>query len=327
MLHPYLSERYQNETPTALGEVTELAGKYDDLLNFSIGDPDLNNDESITRAAFADALAGYTHYTAPRGIPELREEIAKYYEEDFGVKVSDEEVFVSTSASMAMHLVLEAILNDGDEVIVLAPYFTCYDEQIRLARGVTVECETRFEEEFQVNPARLEGCITDRTRAIIVNTPCNPTGNCLSQKSMQELAEIAKRHDLIVIADDIYTIFSYQEPFVPMLSLEGMRERTITINSFSKNFLMTGWRLGSIVAPDYIIRAITHINENVIYSAPSVSQRAGLYALRHRHTLCPPVAEEYRRRLNYAANRINAIPKMRVLTPPGGTFYLFVDIR
>jgi aspartate/methionine/tyrosine aminotransferase len=228
---------------------------------------------------------------------------------------------------MAMYITLEAILNDGDEVVVLAPYFTCYSEQIRLARGVTVECETRFEENFQVNTARLEACITERTRAIIVNTPCNPTGNCLSRESLEEIAAIAKKHDLIVIADDIYTIFSYQETFLPIASLPGMRDRTITISSFSKNFLMTGWRLGYIVAPDYLITAMAGINENIIYSAPTISQWAGVYALQNRHTICPPIAEEYRRRLNYAADRINAIPKMHVLTPPGGTFYLFVDVR
>ncbi len=327
MRHPYLSMRYQENNGTALSEVAALAGAYDDLLNFGIGDPDLNNDEGITRAAFADALAGYTHYTDPRGMPELRAEIARYYKEDFGVTVEDSEVFVSASANVAMHLVMEAILNDGDEVIVLAPYFTSYAEQIKLSRGITVECDTLFEEGFQVNAKRLESCVTDRTRAIIVNTPCNPTGNCLSRRSLEEIAAIAKKHDLIVVADDIYTIFSYQEPFLPIMTLDGMRERTITINSFSKNFLMTGWRLGSIVAPDYIIRAISLINESVVYSAPTISQRAGIYALKNRRTICPPIAEEYRRRLNYAAKRINAIPHMRVLTPPGGTFYLFADIR
>lgn len=323
----FLSERYRNHPESPLSAVAEMAARYDDLINFGLGDPDLNTDESIIRYAFEKALEGNTHYTDPRGMPELRQEIAKYYDEDLGVKVSDDEIFVTTSASVAMHIALEAILNDGDEVIVIAPYFTSYKEQIILSRGVVTEFPTYFEEGFQVDASRLEKYVNDKTRAIIVNTPNNPTGNCLSRRSLEQIADIAKRHDLIVLADDIYTIYSFQEEYVPIMSLDGMRERTITINSFSKNFLMTGWRLGCVIAPAYIADTMRRINENIVYSAPSISQCAGIYALRHRHEICPPIAREYRCRLEYAAERINRIPNMQVLSPPGGTFYLFVDIR
>jgi len=322
-----LADRYQGGHAGIFSGYANMASQYDDLINFSIGDPDLSCDEGIIRAAFDDAMAGYTHYTPASGYPELRQAIARSYKEDYGLDFSADEVFICASASHGLLLVLEAILNPGEEVILIAPYFSSYAGQVKLARGVPVECSSTYEEGFQVNIERLEACVTERTRAIILNTPCNPTGVCLSRENMAALAEFAKRRDLIVIADDIYTIFSYGEPFVPMVSLPGMRERTVTLNSFSKNYLMTGWRIGSILAPPAFIDAVREINEGVIYCAPSISQRAALYALEHRNEICPPIAAEYKKRLEYAAARINAIPKMHVLTPPGGTFYLFVDIR
>jgi len=143
---------------------------------------------------------------------------------------------------------------------------------------------------------------------------------------MENIARIAKKHDLLIIADDIYGSFSYAEPFLPMMSLEGMEERTITINSFSKNFTMTGWRIGNIIAPDNIISVIQQINENVVFTAPSISQRAAIYALRNRTEIQPPMVEEYRSRVFYAAERINKIPRLSVLSPKG-TLYLFINIK
>ena len=225
-----------------------------------------------------------------------------------------------------MYLALEAILDDGDEVIIHAPYFTPYPQQIELARGIPVVLDTYEEEGFQVNLERLEGLITERTKAIVINTPNNPTGNCFNRESLEKVAEIAKRYDLLVIADDIYGSFSYAEEFVPIMSLPGMRERTITINSFSKNFTMTGWRVGNIIAPDYLVSTIQTINENVVFTAPSVSQRAAIYAIRDRKRIQPPMIEEYKKRVCYAIQRINAIPKMSVMEARG-TFYLFVNIK
>ena len=327
MSRALLADRYQGIHAGLFSGYANMASQFDDLINFSIGDPDLACDEGIINAAFADAKAGYTHYTPASGYPELRRAIAESYKEDYDLDFTADEVFICASASHGLLLVLEAILNPGEEVLLIAPYFSSYAGQVKLARGVPVEVDTTFEEGFQVNVERLEAAVTPRTRAIILNTPCNPTGVCLSRENMAALADFAKRHDLIVVADDIYTIFSYGEPFLPIVSLPGMRERTVTLNSFSKNYLMTGWRIGSILAPAPFIDAVREINEGIIYCAPSISQRAALYALRHRSEICPPIAAEYKKRLNYCAERINAIPKMHVLTPPGGTFYLFVDVR
>ena len=222
---------------------------------------------------------------------------------------------------------MEAILDDGDEVIMQAPYFTPYPQQIELARGIPVEMPTYEEEDFQVNVDRLESLITERTKALIINSPSNPTGNCLTVKTMEQIAEIAKKYDLIVVSDEIYTAFSYQNPFVPFASLPGMKERAITINSFSKNFTMTGWRIGNIIAPDYLVKIMQQINENVVFTAPSISQRAAIYALRYRTEVQPEMIEEYRKRIFYAAERINEIPKISVIYPPKGSFYLFINIK
>ena len=327
MKHRFISKRYWKDQSTAMGQSDVLARAYDDVIDLSLGDPDLTTDAGIIEAAFADAKAGHTKYTDFAGDPELRQEICRFYKEEYDMDVASEEVFISTSACEGMFLVLEAILDDGDEVILQAPYFTPYPQQVELARGIPVELPTYEDEDFQIDVDRLESLITERTRALVINSPSNPTGNCLTVGTMERIAALVEKYDLIVVADDIYTAFSYQNPFVPFASLPGMRERTIILNSFSKNFTMTGWRVGNIIAPEYLIRVIQQINENVVFTAPSISQRAALYALRHRKEFQPAMVEEYRKRMFYAAERITAIPKISVINPPRGSFYLFINIR
>ena len=327
MKHKFIAKRYWKDQSTAMGQSDVLAKSFDDVINLSLGDPDLTTHELIIENAFEDAKAGHTKYTDFRGDPELRSEICKFYKEEYGMDVADEEVFVSASACLGMYLALEAIVDDGDEVILQAPYFTPYPQQVELARGIPVELPTYEEEDFQINTERLESLITERTKALVINSPSNPTGNCLTVETMEKIAAIAEKYDLIVISDDIYTSFSYQNPFVPFASLPGMKDRTIILNSFSKNFTMTGWRVGNIIAPDYIIRTIQQINENVVFTAPSISQRAAIYALRNRETVQPEMVAEYKKRMFFAAERINEIPKMSVIYPPKGSFYLFINIK
>lgn len=327
MKHKFIAKRYWKDQSTAMGQSDVLAKAYDDVIDLSLGDPDLITHPLIIEKAFEDAKAGHTKYTEFRGDPELRQEISAFYKAEYDMDVADEEIFVCTSACEGMYLVMEAILDDGDEVIVQAPYFTPYPQQVELARGIPIELPTYEEEDFQISVDRLESLITERTKALLINSPSNPTGNCLTVETMQKIAVIAEKYDLIVIADDIYTAFSYQSPFVPFASLPGMKERTIILNSFSKNFTMTGWRVGNIIAPDYIIKIIQQINENVVFTAPSISQRAAIHALRHRDEVQPAMVEEYRKRIFYAADRIKDIPKISVINPPKGTFYLFINIK
>ncbi len=327
MKHRFIAKRYWKDQQTAMGKSDEMAKSFHDVINLSLGDPDLITDDIIIDGAFADARRGHTKYTDFRGDPELRKEICEFYKEEYDMDVKDEEVFVCASASLGMYLSLEAIVDDGDEVVLQAPFFTPYPQQVKLARGIPVELDTYESEDFQINISRLESLITERTKALVINSPSNPTGNCLTMETMEKIAEIAEKYDLIVISDDIYTAFSYQNDFIPFASLPGMRERTIILNSFSKNFTMTGWRVGNIIAPDHIIRTIQQINENVVFTTPSVSQRAAIYALRNRKEIQPPMVEEYRKRVFYAAERINQIPKLSVIYPPKGSFYLFVNIK
>lgn len=323
----FLADKYKNKQKSAIGQLGAMSAGIDDLINLSLGDPDFATPLPIIEKAFEDAKAGYTHYTDCRGYSELRDEIAKYYKEEFDIQVADEEIMVTTSACMGMYLVLEAILNDGDEVIVPAPYFTIYKEQVELAGGVLVEMETFEEDRYQIDTAQLEAHITPKTKAIILNSPNNPTGSCLTLETMKKIAEVAKKYELAVISDEIYTIYSFAEPFVPFSSLPEMKERTITLNSFSKNFVMTGWRVGAVIAPPYIIDAMKGINEGLVYSAPAVSQRAALHALRCRREVQPELVKSFKERVYYAAERINAIPNMHVIYPPMGSFYLFINIK
>lgn len=327
MKHKFIAKRYWKDQSTAMGKSDEMAKSFNDCINLSLGDPDLVTNSLIIDKSYEDAKCGHTKYTDFRGDPELRMEIRKYYNEEYDMDVKDEEIFVCASACLGMYLALEAILDDGDEVILQAPFFTPYPQQVELARGIPVELPTYEEEDFQINVERLESLITERTKALVINSPSNPTGNCLTVGTMEKIAKIAVKHDLIVISDDIYTAFSYQNPFVPFATLSDMKERTIILNSFSKNFTMTGWRVGNIIAPDYIIKVIQQINENVVFTAPSISQRAAIHALRHRAEVQPPMVEEYRKRMFYAAERINRIPKLSVIDPPKGSFYLFINIK
>ena len=321
-----ISGRYQKSEKTAMGEVFDFLKKYDDIINLSIGDPDIITDSSVIERMAEDAKAGHTKYTDYRGYPELRAEIAKFYKEEYDADVDDSEIFISAGGCVSMYLVMEAILNDGDEVIIPDPYFVPYPSQVELARGKAVMLPTYEEEGFQINIDRLEKLVTEKTRAIILNTPNNPTGSCLSLETMHKIAEFCEKHDIIVVADDIYTAFSFDSEFVPIMNIDSMKKRTITINSFSKNFVMTGFRVANIIAPEEVIQTIQKINENVVFTTPSVSQRAALHALRMRHQIQPAIIDVFRERVKYCRQRVSSIKNMSVLEE-GGSFYVFPNIK
>jgi len=326
MSNRYLSNRYRNAVSTPMAEAAALAGSYGDIINLSLGDPDLITDRAIINEALKDAMKGHTRYTHPLGDPELRDEIISYYKLTHGCSVGANEVMAVVGACHGMYLALEAILDDGDEVIVPEPYFTPYAHQIKLARGRMVTLETREEEGFQINMERLKALITDRTKAIIINTPNNPTGACYSRETLLALAETAIAEDLLILSDDVYGAFSFNEAVTPIIAIPGMKERTIIIGSFSKDYAMTGWRIGYVIAPDYLIACISDINEGVCYSAPSVSQRAAIHALRLKASVQPGIVHEYKKRVFHAYEQIGQIGWMSVL-PPQGSFYLFVNVK
>ena len=325
-MRSFIAKRFETR-PAGLSLDTEALARYADVIDLSIGDTDFTTDKRIIDAAYADALNGYTHYGDPKGDPELVDAVIQAWKEDFGQEIPREEVLVTTSSSIGMAQALLGIVNPGDEVIVLAPYFASYAQQIELAGGVVGEVPTYEENAYRPDEQELRRVITSRTRAIIINTPCNPTGAAYDRDTLEMLAGIAKEFDLLVLADEIYTRYLYEGEFIPMRTLPGMAERTVTLNSFSKDFVMTGWRVGCIVAPQPIIRVVQQINENVVFTAPSMSQRAALYALQHREEVQPALVETFRERMFFAAACINRIPKMHVIYPPKGSFYLFINIK
>lgn len=326
MKKQYISDKYKNLENSLLTQTIDPLLLYPDLVNFSLGDPDINTDSRIIQRAFEDALNGHTRYTESTGRLKLREDIATYFKERFDFTTSPENIMVTTSACHAMFLALEATLNSGDEVIIPTPHFSLYTDQVKLADGVPVYVETLEEEEFQLNIERLKSKITEKTRGIILNTPNNPTGATLSKKNLEEIAELAEEYDLIIYADDIYTIYTFEEEFFPIVSIEGMKDRTITLGSFSKDYSMTGWRIGYILATPDIIKVAGSINDNVVYSAPSISQQAAIHALDLRKEIQPYLYEEFKKRVFYAYERLKKLKNVSIMSPKG-TFYLFPSIK
>lgn len=322
----YISNRYKNIGDSLLAQSSDPTLLYPDLVNFSIGDPDIHTDEIIVKKAFEDAMNGHVHYTENIGRLKLRQAIAKYYEERFNYKVSTDNIMITTSGLHAMYLAMESTLNEGDEVIIPTPHFSLYTKQVKLARGIPVYVETYEDEDFQLSIERLEAKINDKTRAILLNTPNNPTGACLSRKNLEDIAEVAKKHDLIIFADDIYTIYSYAEEFVPITTLKDMAERTISIGSFSKDYCMTGWRIGYLIGSPDLIKVAGSINDGLVYSPPAISQQAALYALEHRHEIQPKLVEEFKERVYYAYERLKKLKNISIMEPRG-TFYLFPSIK
>lgn len=323
-MRSFVAKRFETR-PAGLSLDTEALARYADVIDLSIGDTDFTTDKRIIDAAYADALNGYTHYGDPKGDPELVDAVIQAWKEDFGQDIPREEVLVTTSSSIGMAQALLGIVNPGDEVIVLAPYFASYAQQIELAGGVVVEVPTYEENAYRPDEQELRRVITSRTQAIIINTPCNPTGAAYDRDTLEMLAGITKEFDLLVLADEIYTRYLYEGEFIPMRTLPGMAERTVTLNSFSKNFLMTGWRVGVVIAPAELISVFQFISNALTYTAPSISQRAAIRALALRHQIAEEYICKYRDRVFYASECIEKLPYMTLLRPRG-TFYLFPGI-
>ena len=321
----YIAKRFQG-SGAALSLDTEALAKYKDIIDLSIGDTDFVTDGAIIEAAFRDAKAGHTHYGDPKGDPELIAAVCHAWEEDFGQPLPRDHVLVSASSCLGMALTMLTILDPGDEVIVFSPYFPMYREQIELAGGVCIEVPTYASEDYAIDEARLRAAITPRTKAVIFNNPTNPTGMAYGMETMELLARVAKEYDLLIAADEIYTTYLYEGDFRPLRTLPGMAERTVTLNSFSKNFLMTGWRVGVILAEPELLNVMNTVNGSLIYTAPSISQRAALQALAMRKDIREKYVTAYRDRIFYAADRIERIPYLSLVRPKG-TFYLFPGVE
>ena len=321
----YIANRFQR-AGSGLSLDTEALAKYNDIIDLSIGDTDFTTDEAIIEKAYLDAKAGHTHYGDPKGDPELISAVCAAWQADFTQELLPDHVLVTASSCLGMALAMLTILNPGDEVIVFSPYFAMYRSQIELAGGVCVDVPTYASENYAISEERLRAAITSKTKAIIFNNPTNPTGMAYDRSTLELLAKIAQEYDLLVAADEIYTTYIYEGDYIPLRTLPGMLDRTITLNSVSKNFLMTGWRVGVIIAEPTLIATMNQINGSLIYSAPSISQRAAIAALDNRARIRERYIKAYRERIFYSADRLEKIPYLSLVRPKG-TFYLFPGVE
>lgn len=324
MNRPLIAERFLQPEENLLMEIATLAKKTPNLIDLSIGDPDLITDATIINAAFADVKAGHTKYTASDGSADFIQTVVDFYQKQYQLTFSPSQVRGTVGALHGMYLALAAIIDPGDEVIIHEPYFSPYKQQVELVGGVPVFIPTFEKDGFQIDVEVLKVAITEKTRAIIINSPNNPTGAVFSPETFEKIAAVAIEHDLLILSDEVYEAFCFDDTFVPMAAFAP--ENTITFSSFSKAFAMTGWRIGYMIAPESINLTAKLINEAIAYSAPTPSQRAGIYALNHYDTLVPQVVAVFKERLTYIEQRVAEIPFLS-LSPVKGSMYAFINIE
>ncbi len=324
MNRPLIAERFLQPEENLLMEIATLAKKTPNLIDLSIGDPDLITDATIIDAAFADVKAGHTKYTASDGSADFIQTVVDFYQKQYQLTFSPSQVRGTVGALHGMYLALAAIIDPGDEVIIHEPYFSPYKQQVELVGGVPVFIPTFEKDGFQIDVEVLKAAITEKTRAIIINSPNNPTGAVFSPETFEKIAAVAIDHDLLILSDEVYEAFCFDDTFVPMAAFAP--ENTITFSSFSKAFAMTGWRIGYMIAPESINLTAKLINEAIAYSAPTPSQRAGIYALNRYDTLVPQVVAVFKERLTYIEQRVAEIPFLS-LSPVKGSMYAFINIE
>lgn len=323
MDHSTIAQRHQQPAENILMDIATLAKQLPDLLDLSIGDPDLITDKRIIEAAFTDVSNGHTKYTASGGSPAFIDTVIEFYQKKYGLSFETSQVRATVGALHGMYLTLQVILDPDDEVIIHEPYFSPYKDQVQFAGGKPVFIPTYEEDGFQITIDGLKAAITDKTKALIINSPNNPTGAVFSPELFSAIAELAIEHDFYILSDEVYEAFCFYDDFVPMATFAP--ENTITFSSFSKAFAMTGWRIGYMIAPYYINDAAKLINESITYSAPSPSQQAGIYALNHSETFVPTVVSVFKKRLEYVEQRVASIPFLSLL-PVKGSLYAFINI-
>ncbi|AKM20189.1 aminotransferase [Anoxybacillus geothermalis] len=322
----YVSKTVAALKPSGIRRFFDLASGMEGVISLGVGEPDFVTSWSVREASILSLEQGYTSYTPNAGLLELRQEIAAYLRRKFHVDYRPEtEILVTVGASQAIDLALRAILDPGDEVIVVEPSFVAYEPLVVLAGGAPVAVQTTGADGFQLHVAQLEQALTARTKAVIICSPNNPTGTVLRPAELEALARLAKEHDLLVIADEIYAELTYDDGYMSMAAVSGMRERTILISGFSKGFAMTGWRLGFAAAPEDILQAMLKIHQYAIMCAPTMAQYGALEALRSGERDVAEMRSSYRRRRNYFVSSLNEIGLPCHM--PGGAFYAFPSIR
>lgn len=322
-----LSTMAEGIKPSLTRTLFNMAKAYDDVIDFTLGDPDVPTHQKIKDAGCKAIQDSKTRYSQNAGLLELREVISDYYIRKEGFEYDPiSEIMVTVGAMEGLYLALLSITNPGDEYIIPAPYYVNYGQMVHMCGGVPVIVDKPAEEPLSFRVEDIEAAITPKTKAIIINTPSNPSGKIISWNKIEKLAELAKKHDLYVISDEVYKCLIYGEnKFKSIVSIEGMRERTILTNSLSKEFCMTGWRIGYVLTNKEIVANMTKLQENVCACAPLPSQYAAIEALSSKEDYSANMKSIFSERRDALVSGINSIKGLSC-TPPDATFYLMVDI-
>lgn len=322
----FVSDSVNNLRPSGIRRYFDIAATMDDVVTLGIGQPDFSTPRHIMDAGIRSLDAGDTGYTANAGTPALRAAIAEHTETLYGLHYDPAgEVLVTVGVSEALWLAMKAILNPGEEVLVVEPCFVAYPAAVEMAGGKAVMVPTDVDNEFQVTGAELEARITERTKAILIGYPNNPTGAILTAEHMQQVADVAEKHDLVVISDEIYERLVYGVQHLNFATLPGMRERTILLSGMSKAYAMTGWRIGYALAPAALLGAMKKLHQYLIMSAPTIGQAAALEALCHGEDDVQAMRQEYDQRRQTIVAGFNEIGMP--CFEPRGAFYAFPSVQ
>ncbi len=321
-----ISQKVETLPPSGIRKFFDLLSYMEDVISLSIGEPDFITPWHIREAATYSLEKGYTMYTSNSGMLELRQELASYLELHYGVSYHPEyEILVTVGSSEGLDLAMRAIINPGDEVIIPDPCYVAYPADITLAGGVPILTPTSEENHFVIKATDIEARITNRTKAILIGYPANPTGAVMSKSESSAIAKLAQKHNLLVISDEIYARLLYGLDHICFPGLPGMKERTILIGGFSKSYAMTGWRIGYVAANRRIIQALTKIHQYTMLCAPTMAQMAAIEALKNGEDEVEKMVQEYNRRRRVMVKRLNEIGLP--CFEPKGAFYAFPSIR
>ncbi|EGO8853686.1 pyridoxal phosphate-dependent aminotransferase [Enterococcus faecalis] len=328
-----VSNRAQQLTPSvtlaAAAKAKALKAKGVDVLSLTVGEPDFVTPKNIQKAAIASIEDGRaSYYTPSGGIPELKQAIVSYVEREYQLRYQPKQVIVTDGAKYALYLLFQAILNVGDEVIIPVPYWVSYGEQVKLAEGKPAFVSSTQEQSFKVSVAQLEAVRTDKTKAIILNSPSNPTGVIYTEEELRQIGEWAVAHNILIIADDIYGRLVYNgHRFTPIATIsEAIRQQTIIINGVSKTYAMTGWRIGFAVGDEKIIQAMTQLASQSTSNPVAVSQYAAIEALTGEQSTVEDMRQAFEKRLNHIYPKVAALPGVSLIKPEGA-FYLFPNVK
>ena len=322
-----LSKRVAGLKPSGIRKFFDIAATMKDVISLGIGEPDFTTPKPILEAGIRSLQNGETHYTSNWGKLEFREAISNNIQKLYGVRYNPtSEIIATVGVSEALYLAFNAILDPGDEVIIPTPCFVSYQAEVIMAGGVAVEVTARVENDFMIDPADIRKALTPRTKAIFIGYPSNPTGAVATRDVMLEIATIAEEHNLLVVSDEIYDrlVYDFEHVCFPALS-ESLKDRTILLGGFSKDYAMTGWRIGYACGPSDLIQGLVRIHQYSIMSAPTTAQDAALEALRSGEPYVQEMVTEYDRRRRLLVAGLNRLGLATF--EPRGAFYAFPDIR